>query len=225
MRFKVKGPKHGAEKANILNSKAVNSIKGFKNEYVLFGAGITILLVTSICSITFAVNSKTGTAINTAYEALDSDLIYNGVFIEEVNIGGLTKEQAIRRATDEYAGARLDRIFTISYGRYSKDVTYADLGASYDIKKTVDEAYKIGRTGSKKKRIETAQSIEDKREFLVSEIEINTAKMKSVLKEISKELESTENLPGSIDYDIMIETIATDMRMGLEDRNYNIAFK
>lgn len=229
MRTKIKGSKHGAKDAikstggNLKN--IINEAKGTKKELTFLGVSAAILVITSIFSVSFAINSKIGTAINTAYEALDSDLIYNGVFIEDVNISGLTKEQAIRRGTAEYAGRRLGRTFTISYGTYSKDVTYEDLGGSYDIEKTVDEAYKLGRSGSKEKRIEFTNNLEDRREYLVSSLEIDESKMKSTLNEIAKEVEALDNVPGKVDIDTMMNFIEENMRIGQEDLEFNIAFK
>lgn len=229
MRTKIKGPKHGAKDTNKNSEENIKKIstnlKGIKKEAILLSAGIAILVVTSIFSVSFAINSKISTAINTAYEALDSDLIYNGVYIEEVNIGGLTKEQAIRRGTDEYAGRRLNRTFTLSYGTYAKEVTYEDLGGSYDIEKTVNEAYKLGRNGSKEKRIEYTDNLENRREYLVSSLDIDKNKMKSTLKEIANEVEALDNVPGEVDIDTMMEFIEENMRIGQDDLEFNIAFK
>ncbi len=202
-----------------------SKIKNTKKEYILFGAGIAFLAVTSVFSVSFAVNSRTDTAISTAYQALDSNLIYNGVFIEEVNISGLTKEQAVRRGLSQYAGRRLGKTFTLSYGTYSKDVTYEDLGGSYDIKKTVDEAYKLGRSGSKEKRIEFANSLESRREYLVSSLEIDEKKLRNTVTEIAKEVEALYPSPNGVDIDIMVQFIEENMRIGQDDLIFNIAFK
>ncbi len=229
MRTKTKGPKHGA-KETIKNSPVnfknfYGKIKDTKKEYVLWGIGVAFLTVTAAFSISFAINSKINTAINKAYEALDSNLIYNGIFIEEVNISGLTKEQAVRRGIDRYAGSRLSRTFTLSYGTYSKDVTYEDLGGSYDIEKTVDEAYKLGRSGSKEKRIEFTSNLEDRREYLVSSLDIDMNKMKDTLKEIAKEVETLDNIPGKVDIDTMADFLWENMRTGQKDTEFSIAFK
>lgn len=247
MRSKIKGPKHGAkteEKILPVNTKEmtdnlkdktsdlkdktsalVKNTKSFNKEYVLLGLGVAFFLVTSIFSVRFAINSKINTAIDTAFEALDSNLIYNGVYIEEVNIGGLTKEQAIQRGISEYAGRRLAKTLTLCYGTYSKDLTYADLGAEYDIKSTVNEAYKIGRSGSKSARIEKADALETRHEYLVSIISINKNKMKDTLKEVAKEFEALNPSGSEVDIDKMANTLEKDMLIGLKDTEYNVVFK
>lgn len=208
-----------------LGKDLVEKSNGLNKGYVFLGIGVAFFLVTSILSVSFAINSKINTAINKAYEALDSDLIYNGIFIEEVNIGGLTKEQAIRRGISDYAGPRLKRTFTITYGSYSKDLTYEDLGGSYNIESTVNEAYKLGRSGSKSKRLETADNLENRREYLVSGLSIDKSKMKSALKEIAKEVEPLSPSNNTMDIETMADTIEHDMLIGQKDIEFNIAFK
>lgn len=253
MRSKQKGPKHGSEEnkkimsvdASLITNgikntgkKLSNNINSIKNpesninksykqtrDYILLGIGIVFFFVTSVISLSFALNSKSGTAIDVAFEALDSNLIYNGVFIEEVNISGLTKEQAIRRGTLNYAGPRLERSFTIAYGSYSKDVTYEDLGGSYNIKSTVNEAYKLGRSGSKEARIEFTDNLERRKEYLVSSLNIDKSKMRNTLKEIAKEVEGPILTNGEMDIDTMMESIEKSMRIGEKDLVFNIAVK
>ena len=211
--------------AENLGKDLVKKSDGLNKGYVFLGIGVAFFLVTSILSINFAVNSKINTAINTAYEALDTNLIYNGIFIEEVNISGLTKEQAIRRGISDYAGPRLSRTITITYGSYSKDLTYEDLGGSYDIESTVNEAYKLGRSGSKAKRLETTDNLENRREYLVSSLSIDKGKMKSTLKEIAKEVEPLNHSNSKMDIDSMADAIEHDMLIGQEDIEFNISFK
>ncbi|MEI3162489.1 MAG: peptidoglycan binding domain-containing protein [Lachnospirales bacterium] len=198
-------------------SKSINLNK----DYILWGIGTAFFLVTAIWSISFAISSKTDTAINRAYEALDNNLIFNGVFIEEVNIGCLTKEQAIKRATNDYAKPRLQKTFTISSGSYSKDVTYEDLGGSYDVAKTVNEAYKLGRGGSKTKQLDAAQNLEDRKEYLVSSISIDDSKLKSTLNEIAKEVEGNV-IDGKVNVDALMSSIKNDMLIGQSDIVYDI---
>lgn len=253
MRSKKREPKHGAaENKKIMSvdaslitdsikntskkiNSSINSIKNSENNkdksykqtlgYITLGIGAAFFLVTSVLSINFAVNSKVDTAIDTAFEALDSDLIYNGVFIEEVNISGLTKEQAIRRGNSDYAGPRLQRTFTIAYGNYSKDVTYEDLGGSYNIKSTVNEAYKLGRSGSKASRIEFTDNLERRKEYLVSSLSIDKSKMRKTLEEIAKEVEGPVLTNAEMDIDTMMETIEKSMLIGEKDIVFNIALK
>lgn len=167
--------------------------------------GVVFFLFTAIFSINFAAKSKMNTAFDRYFEALDSDLIYNGVYLEEVNIGGLTKEQAVKKGNADYAGRRLEREFTLKYGNYSKDVTYDDLGGEYDIESSVNEAYKLGRSGSKSARVEYAQNLEDRREYLVPNFTIDNNKMKTTLEEIAAEVNGSVITNAEMDVDRLME--------------------
>lgn len=227
MRSKSKGPKHGSTTASSekpANTKEKLSVK-FNKEGLILGIGVAFFLVTSIISVDYAINSTTNTAIDTAYEALDSNLVYNGVFIEEVNLSSLTKEQAISRGQREYAGRRLNKTFTLAYGNYTKDVTYEDLGGKFDIESTVNEAYKIGRSGSKKARIEFTDNLNSRREYLVSSLSIDKSKMQSTLESTAEEIIAEYSLEGSVkdnfDINSLMDMIENSMLIGEEDIIYN----
>ncbi len=196
-----------------------------KAGYIALGAGIAMLMITSALSVNFAVESNLNSAIDTAYEALDSDLIYDGVYIEEVNIGGLTKEQALERAEKDYAGPRLDKYFTIQAGSYSKDVSYTDLGASFDFKDTIDKAYSLGRSGGKAKRIENAEALSERPEYLVTAITVDKGKIKSVLKDIEKEIKEAGAAQGKMKIDILADNIEKQMLLGQSDIIFNVSFE
>lgn len=235
MRSRSKEPKHSSDKSKAINTEAVTAgikntgkklkedisliknstgkmgkdisakTSGINRGYIFLGIGVLFFLCTAVFSINFAVNSKMNTAFDRYYEALDSDLIYNGIYLEEVNIGGLTKEQAVRKGNNDYAGARLEREFTLVYGNYSKNVTYDDLGGSYDIESSVNEAYKIGRSGSKSARVEFAQNLEDTREYLVPNFTIDDDKMRTTLEEIASEVNGSVITNSEMDVDRLME--------------------
>lgn len=186
-------------------------ISGINKGYIILGACVVIFAVTAVFSVNFAVNSRANASIERYFEALDSDLIYNGVYLEEVNIGGLTKEQAVRKGITDYAGERLSREFTLKYGNYSRTVNYDDLGGVYDIESAVNEAYKIGRSGTKAARVQFAQNLEDTREYLVPNFTIDMDKMRSTLEEIASEVNGTVIINSEMDVDRLMDTLEDDL--------------
>lgn len=204
--------------------KKIKSALKTSDKFVpLASLGIVVLLCTSIYGLYYATNIKEISAIDNAYEVLDSNLIYDGIFIEEVNISGLTKEQAVLRGENSYAKPRLERKFTFTSGKFSKDLTYEQLGGSYNIKQTVDEAYKIGRSGSKASRLEITSAISNKKQYLVSNLSIDKNKMKSTLKELSNQLK--EETGKEIDINLMVPSIENSMLIGDKDIVFDISIK
>lgn len=228
----------GLKKAEEKINKGFENVKGsaaalngsikkskFNKEYLIFGGGAVFFFITAILSVNFAMHSNINTAINTEYDALDSDLIYNGVYIEEVNIGGLNKEQAIRKGNTDYAGRRLKRAFTLEYNTYSKDVTYEDLGGTYDIKSIVNEAYKIGRTGSKAERLAYADNLEDVNEYLVADFSVDKKKMKETVEAVADEVNGSVITDGEMDVERTMEMLEENMLINSEDISIYIPTK
>lgn len=198
---------------------------GINRWYIILGIGVVFFFFTAVFSVNFAVNSKINTAVDRYYEALDSDLIYNGIYLEEVNIGGLTKEQAVRKGNTDYAGTRLKREFTLRYGNYSKNVTYDELGGSYDIESSVNEAYKIDRSGSKSARVEFAQNLEDTREYLVPDFTVDNDKMRATLEEIASEVNGSVITNSEMDVDRLMEIFENYMLTNQSDIDIYIPVK
>lgn len=230
MRSKSKGPKHiSSEKSekNIIPdiSKNLKAKFNISNSYVPYICGIAVLTVTTAFSLNFAFGSQWNAAVDNAYAAIDSNLIYNGVFVEEVNISNITKEQATRRVNELYVAPRLAKSFTITYGDYSKDVTYADLGGKYDVKSVVNEAYSLGRSGSKEARIVNMEQLSNSNEFLVPDFDINKSKLKNTINSIAKEIEEMYPDKGKVSTDGMIDDIEKNMLIGISDIDYNVSFE
>ncbi len=207
------------------SNKKNNSEFKISKDYILLGAAAVFFCITAALSINYAVNSTANASIDTAYEALDSELIYNGIYLEEVSIGGLTKEQAIAKGTSDYAGRRLSKSFTLSYDNYKKVVTYEDLGAAYDIKGAVNDAYKLGRTGTKASRISYTKNIEDRNEFLTPEFTIDKSKLKSLLNDVADEINGTVILNGEMDVDRMADRLEDSMLVSDSDTIFEISTK
>ncbi len=79
-----------------------------------------------------------------AFRALYADKVYPAVIIGDVNVGGLTVDQAV--ATVEQRAAELEQgsvVFTLNGQTWTP--TLAEIGASIDIESSIDEAWALGR--------------------------------------------------------------------------------
>ncbi len=81
---------------------------------------------------------------------LDVDTIYSNVYVNDINIGGLTKEQALETLESQVATILTERTITFRYDTlvYSREFSFAELGVSYDFESAVEEAYNFGRENS-----------------------------------------------------------------------------
>lgn len=155
---------------------------------------IVVLFIIMLWSIAFSYSNRKGIATELMYKTYDNDLILNGAFVEHVNIGGLTKEQAVKKVNKQYVDpiTKCVMTFIADSGDYEKSYTVEELGLSYDVKSIVDEAYKLGRKGNKLEVITAAQELSERREFLTPRFNIDKSKLKSVINEMDNELAKTD---------------------------------
>lgn len=78
---------------------------------------------------------------------LQSTTIFSHIYIDGIEVSSLTKEQAIEKIKEE-KNALLSNRLTLVYNDIKTEITGNDIGAQYDIEKSVDAAYSIGRYGN-----------------------------------------------------------------------------
>ena len=74
----------------------------------------------------------------------NSNKIVKGIFIENIDVSNLTKEEAKNVLTELAEKAKQNEI-VFKYKEMETPITYEALEVSFDIDKTVEEAYEVGR--------------------------------------------------------------------------------
>ena len=80
-------------------------------------------------------------------KAAEDVTIADGVYIGNVNVGGMTGKQA-QSAVEEYVAGLMDTTFTLKGESGSVSMTAQDMGVSADVNTAVTEAVAVGRAGS-----------------------------------------------------------------------------
>ncbi len=80
-------------------------------------------------------------------EVMDNRLICRGVRISEVDIGGLTPEQA-RVKLQASLSQRLNKPVTLTHNHRRWKITPSKIGIAFDFPETVARAYRVGKEGS-----------------------------------------------------------------------------
>jgi len=78
-------------------------------------------------------------------EYVDTYTIADGVFIDGIDVSGLTKEAALRRLHVEVGDSESALEITLSHGDYIFTYTLADFNVQHDFGPAIDFAYSIGR--------------------------------------------------------------------------------
>lgn len=115
---------------------------------------------------------------NTSYVSAENkdNTISNGVFIDEVNVGGMTKEEAAI-AVDNFVQDLMQRELAITVGESAAKITLGELGYTYDLGDSLEQAYAIGRSGNLIKRYKEIKDIEQETKVFPLNYQIDDAKL------------------------------------------------
>ena len=106
-----------------------------------FGGGTLVLVIVLV----LLVLGTVGTAFAAIrYDQARSDLILPGVTVDGVDVGGMTRQQAIA-AVQPAVDRALAATITIGAGRTSWTKTLADLGVSADVERAADQALALNQ--------------------------------------------------------------------------------
>lgn len=71
--------------------------------------------------------------------------IYPGVTVQDVDLGGMTKEEAKNKLTETFETAIDNKKLPVVIGDKQYELIYSDITPKYDIDGTVEQAYKFGK--------------------------------------------------------------------------------
>lgn len=118
---------------------------------------------------------------------INGEKVAKNTYVNDVNIGGLTKTQAISKLEKKY---KLDKI-QLSYLDKSWNITSKDIDLSYDISKTVDSAYNLNRDESIISNInETIKSYFGEKNNFKIILNYNEEKLKEEIKKIARDTDA-----------------------------------
>lgn len=111
-------------------------MKNKEKKKFIIGISITLfIIILLIFSVIFALLSMTNTNI------------LEGITIEGIEVGNLSKEEAIQKLT-EIANEKLEKDIELKYGEFETSMHPSQIEATIDIEKAVSQAFEIGRRGN-----------------------------------------------------------------------------
>ena len=112
---------------------------------------LSCLLLSLMAGILFAGSNS--------YAKTTSDEIAMGVYAEDVNLSGLTKEEA-KDAISAYVSEKAEEKITLTIGDEKLDVTRESLGVSWNNEEVVEEALGLGKSGNLIKRYKALKDLQ-----------------------------------------------------------------
>ena len=86
-------------------------------------------------------------------DLLDIDTIYKGIYVNNINVGGMTKEELRQILIDNEKKVLEEKFILVRYNEKQKEIKYTDIGINVNIDETVDKVWNTGRTGDTKDRV------------------------------------------------------------------------
>lgn len=164
-------------------------MKKYLKIFIIFG----ILLIVAGVSIYFYINryplrnASGNTKSLTKEEILSYDKFYEGISINNIDLKDLTKEEAINKIKENL---QVEDKFTFKYNDYVKNFIPKDIEFSYDYENLVNEAFKLGRSGNAKERMETLKNLLANPKNFEVKSSYNLEKLNEIIKEVSEKLNS-----------------------------------
>lgn len=154
-----------------------NKSKNNKRKKMLFISAIVAMLI--LFTLLSAVVS---------FALIYKDAIHNGIFVEDIDIGGLSVVEANNRIEGNLTSVLDNDKLILKYNDQSWKFNSKDLELKYDFLKAVNDAYLIGRRGTYLDRVETMIDLL-RRPYSVSlKSSVNSEKINDLLKNIETEV-------------------------------------
>src|SRR5699024_8118059 len=119
---------------------------------------------------------------------VDIDTIYKGIKIEDLDIGGMTKEEAYDFISKGKKSEISEKSMELSYKDDKFTIGLEDLGFDYDYDKAIEKAYSLGRSGGAFSRYKKIKKIKENGENIPLESDFKASKIKSISEDIGEGL-------------------------------------
>lgn len=114
--------------------------------------------------------------------------IYNGIKVNNIDIGGKTKDEAVKLLNNKYSDKIKNTTLSLKYNDKNWAIKPDELGIKYDIQQKVDQAYGIARNGGLIKRYQEIMDLKNKNKNLPLEKTVDESSINKRLNEIAKDL-------------------------------------
>lgn len=118
-------------------------------------------------------------SVNHIFAGEDKDTIMSGIYIEDVYVGGDTKEEAIEKL-DLVISQKEDKMLTLNVHQQSYEVSLSDLGVSFSYDNVVEEAVRYGKSGNLIKRFKEQQDVKNNELHLHLDYKVNETAFEEV---------------------------------------------
>lgn len=113
---------------------------------------------------------------------IDDNVICNGVFVNDIDVSGMTKEQAEDAVSQHIENLKTKEV-TIFVDEHKVKTNLGELGYVCDVKDSIEEAVSLGKTGNFIKRYKEIKDLENEKKVLPLEVTVDEGKVQKVVEE------------------------------------------
>lgn len=133
-------------------------------------------------------------------QAIDIDVFYDGISVEGIELGGLTKEQALKKLKQVQSKTRPKIKITVNAADEAIVLKKSDFKFSYDTQEIIDKAYVYARTGDRDKRYETVNQLKKSgKEFNITAT-LKKSSVKDAVKKVADKVNIEVTQPDIADF-------------------------
>jgi vancomycin resistance protein YoaR len=130
-----------------------------------------------------------GLGIYGYFKVLNTDLIYEGVKIEELDLSFMTKEEALKLIKDKRKEELNGKNMALTYDDKAYNINLKELGFDYDYNEAIEEAYSIGRKGNVITRLKSIINTKKKGVKIPLNSGYSKEKVNDIVNTIAKEID------------------------------------
>jgi vancomycin resistance protein YoaR len=143
--------------------------------------------------------------------------IYPGVTVQDVNLGGMTKEEAKDALNKSFNDAIEKKKMPISIGDKQYELIYSDIMPKYDIDGTVEKAYSFGREDGTFKKYMIIKNGDSNKNVIPIDFSYSEEKLKEYEVKLQKEVAQTAK-----DASISVDGNNITVKPGTEGKTVNL---
>ena len=156
------------------------------------GGGLKVILIFIFIAVIAAgavIIIKNLPGSGASISANSDDTIVQGVTIDGINVGGMTKEQAAT-AVEQAAESKLANIsINFHYKEKSWVFTATELQAAVNAQTVVDQAFELGKEGTSKEKRQIQEQIANEGRQFKTDIAVDVAVLTESLKDVKSEID------------------------------------
>jgi len=175
----------GEEQVEKGTVKRTQAAKRAANKRKKITLAISALIIISIVSM--AVYSVSIKGITKDWD----NKIYPGVTVQDINLGGMTKEEAKNKLTETFNNAIEKKKMQISIQDKQYELIYSDIMPKYDIDGTIEKAYNFGRDNGILKKYIIIKNGDNKKNEIPLDFSYNEEKLKEYEVKLQKDVTQT----------------------------------